>query len=314
MSTYPAAAALARALTMLERASASGELEVSAREGRAKIAVREGRVFAIDAPSASAPRLGTLLAGSGVAPEAVERIATQRAHGVRVGDAVVRAGLAGCGAVSHALRLQLRARVRAIARWDGVELRFERCAPRARAHAEPSRAGDLLIGAMRDATGDVSVASVRARIGGGSLVLTPLGEALVSGAPLWPDEQALATALRRPSTWDELERACQGGERGLRLLLALRLLEGAAPPAPTSASLSLLARKAREIRRSTSAEGLLDLPAGARPAEARAAWRRLASSLHPDRFGRGVPAPLVQVSNEVACAINGAARELRAAR
>ncbi|UJR80542.1 Hypothetical protein I5071_25890 [Sandaracinus amylolyticus] len=299
---------------MLERAGASGELEASAREGRAKIVIREGRVIAIDAPSVAAPRLGHLLVGSGVDAAAVERAAATRESGVRVGDAVVRAGLAGQGAISHALRVQLRARVRSIAGWDGVELRFERCAPRPRAHEEPSRAGELLLGAMRDALSGATVPSVRDRIGEGSLVLTPLGEALVGGAPLWPDEQALAAVLRRPSTLDALERACRGSDRAFRLLLALRVLEGAAPPPPGRATLSLLARKAREIRRATSAEALLDLPRGARPDEARAAWRKLAATLHPDRFAHGVPAPLLRVSTEVACAINGAARELRAAR
>lgn len=311
MHVWPAAAALARALTMLERARASGELEASAREGRARIAIREGRVIAIDAPASPAPRLGHLLVESGIAADAVERAAAERAAGVRVGDAIVRAGLAGHGAVSHALRVQLRARVRAIARWQTVDLRFEpRPAPERRG-AEPSSAGELLLGAMRDALRGVSASAVRARLGGGTLALTSLGECLIAGAPLWPDEQAVCAVLRRPASLPMLESACRGSERGMRLLLALRLVDAVAPP--SSASLTLLARKVRDVRRARSAEELLDLPRGARPAEARAAWRRLVASIHPDRFAAGAP-ELARVSSEVAVALQGAARQLHAAR
>jgi hypothetical protein len=307
MSTWPAAASLARGLTMLERARASGELEVSAAEGRAKIAIREGRVIAIDAPTTGAPRLGRLLIDSGVAADAVERTAAERAHGVRVGDALVSAGLAGRGAISHALRAQLRARVRAMSRWRTVELRFERGSPPMR--AEPTGVGDLLLGAMRDALRSATVDSVRARLGPGPLVLTSLGEALVAGAPLWPDEQALCQMLRKPTTLATLEAATRESARAMRMLLALRLLEAVAPP--PSADVTLLARKARDVRRARSAEELLDLPRGARPAEARAAWRRLTASLHPDRFASGAPG-IALVSNEVARALNGAADQLRA--
>lgn len=309
MTVWPAAASLARALTMLERARANGELEASAVEGRATIAIREGRVIAIDAPSTFTPTIGRLLVDSGIAADAVERAAAERADGVRVGDALVSAGLAGRGAVSHALRVQLRARVRAIARWEMVELRFERGSPEAR--AEPTSAGDLMLGAMRDALRGATSASVRARLGPGTLVVTPLGEALIAGAPLWPDEQAMCAVLRRPATLAMLESACRSSDRGMRLLLALRLLEAAAPPA--DANLALLARKARQARGARSAEELLDLPRGARPDQARAAWRRLTASLHPDRFASGSPA-LALVSNEVALALNGAAQHLRAAR
>jgi hypothetical protein len=299
-------------LTVLERGKASGELEVSAPEGRARIAVEGGLVAAIDAPAVIAPRMGGLLADGGVPADAVERIAGGRGRGVRIGDAVVRAGLAGRGAVALALRLQLRARARAIARWSALDLRFEAGTPRPREHAEPVRCGDLLVGAMREGLAGQSARSVAARLAGTTLVLTPLGEALIAGAPLWPDEQALAAVLRRPSRVEVLQSACRGSDRAMRLLLALRLLEGASPPAGGDAA--LLARKAREVRSAATARELLDLPRGARPDQVRRAWRTLAAKLHPDRFAASGQDPIVRVSNDVTSALQAAARELARAR
>jgi hypothetical protein len=293
---------------MMERARASGELEATAKEGRARIAMREGRVIAIEAPAAAVPNLGRLIIHTGIAADAVER-AADRASGRKIGDALVDTGVAPRFAVSHALRVQLRARARAIAAWQDLELRFERGNPDK--GAEPTAVGDLMLGAMRDALSAVTASCVRQRLGEDALVMTSLGRSLVAGAPLWPDEQAVCTLLRHPVTISTLDAACRSSDRGMRLVLALRWLEAVAPPPVPN--LSLLARKAREIRREHSAEELLDLPHGAPPAAARAAWRRLTASLHPDRFAHGSP-ELARLSNEVARALNGAAQQLRVAR
>lgn len=285
---------------MLERAGASGRLEASAREGRAMIAIREGRVVAIEAPMIAAPRIGNVLS---LDAAAVDRAAGEH-RGVRIGEVLVRAGLAGQGAVAHALRVQLRARVRALARWSAIELRLERRAVESPVHIEPGRAGDLLIGAMRDALGIHDERSIRSALGAERLTLTPLGESLCGGAPLWPDEEAAVALLRRSASPIELERSGASSLRALRLVLALRWLEGAAPP-PGSASAALLARKARELRRGTSAEALLDLPRGATASEARRAWRRLAGSLHPDRFPGG--GALAEIAALTVAEINQAA-------
>ena len=298
---------------MLERAGATGKLEAGAREGRATIAIREGRVIAVDAPLVAAPRLGRVLVQAGIERDAIERVASEQ-HGVKLGDAVVRAGLVGQGAVSHAIRLQLRARVRAIARWPAIELRFEHSVePRAHAHAMPVRVGELMLGAMREAIALHDASDVRAKLDSGPLVLTSVGLRLIDGAPLWPDEHAASALLRRGTTCAALERAGAATPRALRFVLALRWLDGAAPP-PASASVALLARKVREVRRGTSAHALLDVPRGASPEETRRAWKRLAGSLHPDRFQSGGPDAISRASEEVASAINGAARRLRATR
>lgn len=298
---------------MLERAGATGELEAGAREGRATIAIRDGRVIAVDAPLVAAPRLGRVLVQAGLGHDALERVAREQ-HGAKLGDALVRAGIAGQGAVSHAIRLQLRARVRAIARWSAIELRFEHAAdPRAHAHAMPVRVGELMLGAMREAVALHDPVDVRTKLAAAPLVLTSVGLRLIDGAPLWPDEQAAAVLLRRGATCAELERAGAATPRALRLVLALRWLEGAAPP-PASASVALLARKVRQVRRGISAEALLDVPRGASAGETHRAWKRLAGSLHPDRFQGGGPEAIARVSEEVASALNGAARTLRARR
>ena len=78
-------------------------------------------------------------------------------------------------------------------------------------------------------------------------------------------------------------------------------------------SYSLLLRKQRELRRSATASELLDLPERAGPAEARRAFKRLASRLHPDRFHGDAP-ELFALSSEVLRALAGAEALLRGAR
>jgi hypothetical protein len=292
---------------MIERARASGVLHANARQGAATIAMREGRVVAIDAPAARTPKLGQLMVHSGVAAVAVERAVAGR--GGLIGDVLVESGLVPRCIVSHALRVQLRAQARAITSWCDMTLRFEAGSPNGR--AEPTGVGELMLGAMRDALSGITAQAVRQRLGQSPLVMTSLGRSLIAGAPLWPDEQAVCTVLRRPATPSMIEAACRSSDRGMRLLLALRWLEAAAPP--PLPNLALLARKTREIRRERSAEELLDLPRGAPPAAARSAWRRLTASLHPDRFAGGSP-EFARLSNEVALALNSAAQQLRAAR
>ncbi len=307
MSSWSTSASLARALTMMERARASGELHAHAREGMATIAMQEGCVVAIDAPMAKAPKLGQLIVHSGVSATAVEGALTDRSR--PIGEVLIDSGLVPRFAVSHALRVQLRVRARAITRWRDMTLRFQPGLPIGR--VEPTKVGELMLGALRDALRHTSVQTVRQRLGQSPLMMTSLGHSLITGAPLWPDEQAVCTVLQRPTTLSDIENVCRSSERGMRLLLALRWLEAVAPP--PLPNLSLLARKAHAIRRERSAEELLDLPHGAPPAAARNAWRKLSASLHPDRFAYGSP-ELARLSNEVACALNSAARQLRAAR
>lgn len=304
ISTWATSVSLARALTLMERASATGELIVSAREGRATIGMREGRVIGIVAPTTEAPRLGQLIRGLGVGAAAVERAAANR--GRLIGEVLVESGVVPSFAVSHGLRVQLRARTRAIAQWRDVTMRFEAGAPVAR--VDPTGVGELLLGAMREGLVDTSRETIRHNIGQGPWVMTPLGGSLIRSAPLWPDEEAVCTVMRRPASLPMIEAACRSSERGMRFALALRWLEAVAPPPVPN--LALLARKARDIRHARSAEELLEVPRGASPATARSAWRRLTASLHPDRFASGSP-ELARLSNEVALALNGAAKQLR---
>jgi hypothetical protein len=76
---------------------------------------------------------------------------------------------------------------------------------------------------------------------------------------------------------------------------------------------SLLLRKQREIRRRASAAELLDVPECASPDEARRAFKRLASRLHPDRFQSDAP-ELFALSSDVLRALASAEALLRGAR
>jgi curved DNA-binding protein CbpA len=72
----------------------------------------------------------------------------------------------------------------------------------------------------------------------------------------------------------------------------------------------MLLRKTRQLRRGAAATELLDLPANAKGRDARRALRRLASAVHPDRFGEAAPDAIQRASNEVMTALLRAQRDL----
>jgi hypothetical protein len=313
----PIATSLARALLTLSRSGAQGVLEVWSEQGRAQIAILGGTPRAIrieDAEGFADETLGDALVRSGALDgEGHLRAIEDGAIGDPIGTRLIRAGAATAAAVSHALRDQMRRRVARMLGWPAAEYRFVpgRTDVGVALLDEPVRAADLVLGALRERLATEPALRARRRLGDGMMVLTTLGDALITDAALWPDEAAMIPALRRGAAVDVALAAAHGSTRALRLLVALRWLGAIAPPSAGDATYATLLRKKRQLDRSAPAHTLLDLPKHSPPAAARQALRRLAVSVHPDRFGTETAPALTRASNDVMTALVHAERSLR---
>ena len=313
MDRLPAATSLATALLALERSRTTGVLTVRGRLGEARLAIVDGTPRALAGAVAQGGTLGDRLARTGGLDARAHAEALD--HGAPrgpVGGWLVASGSARPEAVAHALREQLRERVRALFRWDAVEFQFVAGSADVGVPNVPDavRAADLVLSAMRDALAAEPLLQLRRFLGDGLLVLTPLGEALLDHAALWPDEVAMLPTLRAGAAVDALLSIARGSPRALRLLAALRYLRAASSPSASPETYTLLLRKTRELRRTTDAGTLLELAGGANGAAARRSLRRFAGALHPDRLGPDAPAALRQASSDVVGALARAAERV----
>jgi hypothetical protein len=281
---------------------------VHAGSRRARIAVVSGVPRAVRLEQADAEVLGDLLlrAGDLDAVQHAEALDGAAPLGP-VGAWLVDRGLASRPAVELALRRQLRTRLLAVFRWNGLDYRFDDGSAKIGVPwvSEPMPAADLVLGALRYLVTTLP-ARVRARLlREARYELTTLGECLLAEAALWPEEAALGALLRQPSDRAALLRHVARSERAAVALCALLLVGGVREEA---ASYGLLLRKRGQIRRAESPRALLDLPDHAGAEAGRRALRRLAKQLHPDRVGEEVAG----TSNDVLRALLDAERDLRA--
>ncbi|MAQ15011.1 MAG: hypothetical protein CMN30_09490 [Sandaracinus sp.] len=301
-----AVATLGRALGRLGRARASGWLHVVARD-RGKIAIRDGRPVSIR--SRDGAPLGDLIAAGDA--ERTARLA--RALDGPVGRAAVLRGVASPGAVSDAIRRQMRER---LAAWFAEPIRDVRFHPGKVGRApfeEPPSAEDLVLASLRRVSLRRDVRDLRP-LADARFRLSPHAQALREAA-LAPWERAI---LERVSAHDE-GRGVRGAplvaladpsgspERGLRILHGWRLLGWLTPVDVARRDHSLLLRKRHQLRRRASPARLLDLDGSTRDQGPRRALRRLAAQVHPDRF----EGDLAETSDEVLRGLLDAADRLR---
>ncbi len=310
VDSLPGGAALARGLLVLARSGQRGVLRVEGPDVTARVDVRDGRVVAMQVSPDDGDSIGEALREAGAWDEAKAR-AADAPPGMPLGTWGVRVGATTQAALSHALRRQLRRRVMRLFALDPIELRLS--AGRADLGfyelSEPPTSAELIVSALREQVSREPLWSVRRRLGDGILVLTPLGRELLEHAVLWPDEQAMLPLLTSGTTVDALVGAARNSGRAQRLLYALRVVGACGPPEPRE-GYAVLLRKTRQLRQGARAAELLDLPATARGRDARRALRRLASAVHPDRFGDGTPDAIQRASHEVMSALLRAQRGL----
>ncbi|MBO6938642.1 MAG: hypothetical protein JJ863_26985 [Deltaproteobacteria bacterium] len=294
-------ATLGRALLRLGRAGATGWLHVAGRD-RGAIAIRDGKPVSIRCRDGK-DTLGDLIAGDERAREALAR----GFDGPVGREAVVR-GVASVGAVSDALRRQMRGR---LARWFAEPIRSVRFVEGKVGRApfeEPPSADDLVLASLRRVLADRSVDDLdglRSR----SFVLSPHAEAL-RGAALAPWESAMLARARQASggrgvRGSQLLLLAGDEERGLRTLHGWYVLGWLTRVDVGRRDHSMLLRKRHQLRRRATPSRLLEM-APAERNRPRSALRRLAAQVHPDRFEED----LAETSQEVMRALVAAAEAL----
>lgn len=302
---------LARVLLTLGRRCATGELEVESGGGRRGIVtLRRGGIARIDHADGGARVLGDLLAADGALERELALDDTGRVGVEPIGRYLVRTGRISRGAVEHALRKQMRGRLRTLFGWERPRLGFRALEENATDVAIP--VGEAVIDALRDVAAREELAKPHRGSSSESYALTAFGRELLSGVPLRPEEAAVAAMLDRAVSPAALSEAMRGNARALRFVAMLRRI-GAAESLGGSGSYSLLLRKRQELRRSPDPRTLLGIGPTDSPAEARRALRRLARDLHPDRF-EGADAGTRHLSAEVLRALVAAEAEIASGR
>lgn len=295
-----AAVPLARSLLTLADAGSSGMLRVSFGGRRAELCVARGK--AVSLVGVDGELLGDTLMRVGDLDTTRHHAALQAGEPCGpVGRWLVEVGAASPAAVARALSRQLERRLSSLLRWPEPAFRFVPAPSVARWAGEAS--ADIYVCVwlgLLDLSRDLTQAQRERAAGTGELALTRSGlvlrEALIQRGLLERDGAALAWIAAAPGNQDTR--------------VVVRALHAAVEVAADHESYSLLLRKQREIRRRAAPHTLLDLPASARPLDARRALRKLATKLHPDRFDRDLPA-LRSVSGEVMRALFRAEEALR---
>ncbi len=306
------AAALARGLLVLARAGENGVLTVVGARTSARIGVREGRVVAMRVEPDDGDSVGAALRNTGSWNERRARLAGAPPLGTPLGAWAIAVGATDAAALSHALRAQLRRRLGRLFARDPLELRLRSGSSDVGvpALAEPPSTRELIVSALRERVARQPLHAVRRRLGDGMLLVTPLGRELLGEAALWPDEQAMIPLLMRGASVDELVAIARSSPRAQRTLFALTMIGACGRPEPRD-GYAILLKKTRELRRGAHASELLELPAHARAKDARRALRKLASSVHPDRFGESAPDGIRHASHAVMSALVRAQRDVR---
>lgn len=299
---------LARALMTLARRSASGEVGIEAAGGRrAVVRLALGGISGIDHSEGGSVVLGDILMHEGALERELALDEAGRDGSEPIGQFLVRTGRASRGAVEHALRKQMRSRLRTLFEWERPRLGF-RSTEAMRADVTVPVAEAVLDALRHSPTPREEYRPLPGEV----LTLTSFGRDLLRGAPLRPEEAAVAALLEVNATMDTIASAVHGHARAMRFASVLRRI-GAAEPTSASGSYSLLLRKRQELRRSTDARTLLGIAPGSTKQEARRALRRLARDLHPDRFSQA-EAGARELSAEVLKALVRAEAEIASDR
>jgi hypothetical protein len=238
---------------MLARAEASGVLTLRAHGRSASLHLTRGRVTGFEGELG--PRLGEIVGLSRSETVAVPPDGSW-------GASAVAAGRVSRNDLAWALRRQLRLRAREIALWGELETRWQAGGSAARPFTDPMSAADLVAEILRAH----AETQREARVPHATPVASALGVYFADNAALHPHEIAASRGVIRSGA----------GARFAAALLAAGLTE--APVEPEVRALTRLHARVRH-------EGAHAVLGDVRDAAVRRrALRRVAGSIHPDRF------------------------------
>jgi hypothetical protein len=310
----PGAVSLARALLTLSRSEQSGVLHVSSSVERFKLVLDAGVVRALSGGDSDQHALGDVLLASGALncvrySEALAR----EVPSAPIGAWLIRTGSTTPAALQCALRHQMRDRVKRILLSTSLEYHFGRQAVDADDSwlETPFGASDLVLFGLRALFAERDFEKEFVSWPGGNLCLSGLGQSLVRGATLWPEELAVVELLRHGAPLNRIREVLATRVRGLRFLLALHVLGAITVSQARDSQYGSLLHKLRQARQAVGASALLELPSFATEAQARRALHKLAGQFHPDTLGPHAPTELRAASHEVMAALNAAEQHLR---
>ncbi len=240
-----------RSLLLLERAEASGALELRAHGRTARIQLERGRVTVFEGELG--PRLGGLI---GVTDGPVER------SSALWGASALAEGRVSRGDLAWALRRQLRLRARELARWGDVEIAWEEGLSSPRPFTDPMTLADFIAEVLRAYAERAPTRESAKAVA----VTSAIGRSWAARAALYPHEIAAARGII----------AAPDAARFNATLRAAGLAD-----APVEVEVRALARLHAQFRR-RGAGSILGERSDAQAR--RRALRRVAGVIHPDRF------------------------------
>ena len=255
---------------MLSRAQASGSLVLEAHGRTATLRLSRGEVVGFEGELG--PRIGELLGPGARAADA---------SGTHYGAAAVAAGHVSRNDLAWALRRQLRLRARELARWGEVQTRWVSSAIEPRPFTDPMGAADLVAEVLRAYAETLPLDASSTPATG---ITSALGLYWTERAALFPHEIAATRGVTSSAASSRFARA----------LAAAGLTD-----APVEAEVRALTRLHARVRH----EGARAVLGHTTDAETRRrALRRVAASVHPDRFASDPR--LGRISHELVAALS----------
>jgi hypothetical protein len=313
----PVASALAAALSRALRHGATGTLEVSTRGERHRIHLRVGYVVQVDLDGGQEP-LGLVLVEHGLLSLGELRLSLRRRRDDLYGVSLIRDSVLSADSVVRGLQLQLARRTARLYGLDEARFAFHPGAIPTSALASPGARLHpielLCLAARHPANAHRSLSRVLCQLKSQWIRLSVLAADLRRfpalrdhlSAAEWNAVELLGVGCRLSDFFSAGLLPAAAASALVEALYLCDALEVGArdearrPPRAGAQDSEPIAEIRREVRRGSEPHRLLGVAPGSPPSALRAAYRRRALLLHPDRWTQGAPRDLPELFAAVA--------------